>query len=314
VREPTAGNGAGTIIPRESDYGAPVCSHFGDNFYAQQEERACAAYGGCSLCDPSKIRYIDELDLQDNVEKRLAVSAAEQAAGMLRPEVEKRGDGIVCITLFVPADPQTAEAAALEMTRHMGIRDPEVISRRMMHPAEGSVFEIKGVLDMAIDPGQLPQLTREALLAESEIEAWVRPRRLHVVAATVGEDEHSVGLHEILDIKHGGIEKYGFYCHALGTSVSSERLLDAAVETGACAVLISTIVTHADVHRQHMLRLHELAQRRGLRDRLLLVAGGTQISDDIARECHMDAGFGRGTSGREVASFLVRRLREMQAP
>jgi D-ornithine 4,5-aminomutase subunit beta len=33
----------------------------------------------------------------------------------------------------------------------------------------------------------------------------------------------------------------------------------------------------------------------------------------MARECHMDAGFGRGTTGREVASFLVRALRETQA-
>ena len=61
-----------------------------------------------------------------------------------------------------------------------------------------------------------------------------------------------------------------------------------------------------------MLRLHELAEARGLRDRLLLVAGGTQVTDDMARECHMNAGFGRGATGREVASFLVRALRETQ--
>ncbi len=30
---------------------------------------------------------------------------------------------------------------------------------------------------------------------------------------TVGEDEHSVGLREIIDIKHGGIEKYGIQVH-----------------------------------------------------------------------------------------------------
>jgi D-ornithine 4,5-aminomutase subunit beta len=29
----------------------------------------------------------------------------------------------------------------------------------------------------------------------------------------------------------------------------------------------------------------------------------------MARECGMDAGFGRGTTGRDVASFLVRTLR-----
>jgi D-ornithine 4,5-aminomutase subunit beta len=313
MRDPAAGNGAGTVIPREPDYGAPVCSHFGDNVYTRDEGRACADYGACTLCDPSKIRYIDELDPQDNVNQRLATPLTEEAAGSLRPEVEKYGDGVVCVTLCVPAEPHTAEAAALEMAHHMGLSRPEVISRRVMHPAEGSVFEIKGVLDMAIDSAKLPQLEREELLSDEEIEAWVRSRGLHVVAATAGEDEHSVGLHEILDIKHGGIEKYGFNCHALGTSTSSERLLDVAMDTGACAVLISTIVTHSDIHKQHMRRLHELAEARGLRDRLILVAGGTQISDEIARACHLDAGFGRGTTGREVASFLVRALREKQA-
>jgi D-ornithine 4,5-aminomutase subunit beta len=62
-----------------------------------------------------------------------------------------------------------------------------------------------------------------------------------------------------------------------------------------------------------MRRLDALARERGLRDRLLLVAGGPQVTDELARECGLDAGFGRGTSGREVASYLVRRLREQEA-
>ena len=101
---------------------------------------------------------------------------------------------------------------------------------------------------------------REEPLSDAEIEAWVRPRGFTSSPRRSGEDEHSVGLHEILDIKHGGIEKYGFHCHNLGTSVPIERILDAAQQTGARAVLISTIVTHAHVHEQHMRRLHALAE------------------------------------------------------
>ena len=37
----------------------------------------------------------------------------------------------------------------------------------------------------------------------------------------------------------------------------------------------------------------------------LLIAGGTQVTDESARACGMDAGFGRGTKGRDVASFIV---------
>jgi D-ornithine 4,5-aminomutase subunit beta len=312
VRDPSGGDGAGTVIRRAPDYGAPVCSHFGNNIYASGDGKPCDGYGGCTLCDASKIQYIDELDAADNVEKRLQAPLAERAAGLLRPEVEKCGDGVVCVTLFVPASPQVAEMAALEMAKHMGLKDPEVISRRLMHPAEGSLFEIKGVLDAAVRIADLRIPARGQPLPDAEIEAWVRARDVHVVAATVGEDEHSVGLHEILDIKHGGIEKYGFRCHELGTSVSIERLLDAAERTGARAVLISTIVTHAHVHQQNMRRLHMLARRRGLRERLVLVAGGTQVTDELARECGMDAGFGRGATGRDVASFLVRTLRRRE--
>jgi len=290
-----------------------VCSHFGDNIYAQGNGRPCDDYGGCSLCDHAKIQYIDELDAEDNVAKRLQIPLAERAQGLLRPEVEKHGDSIVSVTLFVPDSPHSAEQAALEMARHMGLKNPEVISRRVMHPAEGSLFEIKGILDVAINKAYLPQLDKVELVSEAAIETWVRPRDIHIVAATVGEDEHSVGLHEILDIKHGGIEKYGFHCHDLGTSVAIEQVVDRAVELNADAVLISTIVTHADVHKQHMHRLDERVRARGLRGQLVLIAGGTRVTDQLARECGMDAGFGHGTSGHEVASFLMRTLRDRES-
>jgi len=313
TREANGGDGAETVIPRASDYGAPVCSHFGNNVYAERDGKPCDDYGGCTLCDPSKIQYIDEVDAEDTVHTRLEAPLADRSAGLLRPEVEKHGDGIVCVTLFLPAAPDIAEAAALETARRMGLQNPEVISCRLMHPAEGSVFEVKGVLDVALRVDELMLPAYEKALPDAEIEAWVRPREIHVVAATVGEDEHSVGLHEILDIKHGGIEKYGFRCHDLGTSVPLERLLDFVEETGASAVLISTIITHGDVHKRNMQRLHELACARGLRDRLVLIVGGTQVTDELARECGMDAGFGRGTTGRDVGSFLVRRLHSIQA-
>ncbi|MGR9101286.1 MAG: D-ornithine 4,5-aminomutase subunit OraE, partial [Gammaproteobacteria bacterium] len=308
-REIEGGDRAGTVVPRDAGYGAPVCSHFGDNVYARGDGKPCAEYGGCTLCDPDKIRYIDELDDEDNVDRRLEIPLAEREKGLLRPEVEKHGDGVVCVALFVPDSPRVAEQAALEMARHMGLSGPEVISRRVMHPAEGSLFEIKGIFEGAIDKNRLSMQSRIEPLPDDEIEEWVRPRGIHVIAATVGEDEHSVGLHEILDIKHGGIEKYGFHCHNLGTSVTLERVVEAAERTGAGAILISTIVSHADIHKHHMRRLNELVESKGLRNNMLLIAGGGHVTDALARECGMDAGFGHGATGRDVASFLVRTWR-----
>ena len=42
----------------------------------------------------------------------------------------------------------------------------------------------------------------------------------------------------------------------------------------------------------------------------MLVVGGTQVTNEIAVEAGMDAGFGRGTHGIDVASYLVKRRRE----
>jgi D-ornithine 4,5-aminomutase subunit beta len=119
-----------------------------------------------------------------------------------------------------------------------------------------------------------------------------------------------VGLREILDIKHGGIEKYGVKYHYLGTSVPVGKLVDAAVETGAHAILMSTIISHNDVHRTMMRRLADLCTERGIRDRVILVAGGTQVSPDMAAEVGLDATFGRGTRGIDVVDALVKGLRE----
>ena len=99
------------------------------------------------------------------METRLTKPLADLTAGILSPEVEKHADGVVCVTIFVPDSPEIAEAAAIEMAKHMGLTNPEVISRRVMHPAEGSVFEIKGVLEVKINKHELSLTVPERPLA-----------------------------------------------------------------------------------------------------------------------------------------------------
>lgn len=99
-----------------------------------------------------------------------------------------------------------------------------------------------------------------------------------VVCGTVGEDEHSVGLREIINIKHGGIEKWGVKVHYLGTSVPVEKLVDAAVELNANAILASTIISHDNVHYKNMKRINELAVEKGIRDRVIIAAGAPRSS------------------------------------
>lgn len=310
ARKMNGGVGAGTIVVRDADYMAPVCDHFGyNNLPADSLAKPCDLIDGCTLCNPEKIQWIDELDPEDNVNQRLALHEEERRQGLLRPEVQWQGDGLISMTMFLPAAERVAEFAAKDIAERLGLEDVEVIHKQVMHPAEGSLIEIKGKVPFGIDPGKLVIPPLVELLSEEAIRKYVSENKLKIVAATVGEDEHSVGLKEILDIKHGGIERFGIECHYLGTSVPVEKLADAAVEIGADGILASTIISHSDIHRANMRRLHQYCQEKGIRQDLIVVCGGTQITNEIAKEEGMDAGFGRGTKGIHVASFLVEQHR-----
>ncbi|MCX6372317.1 MAG: cobalamin-dependent protein, partial [Actinobacteria bacterium] len=257
-----------------------------------------------------KVPFIDELDPEDNVNARLAQTAELREKGLIKPEVQWAADGWLVVTMFLPAAPRVAEFAALELGKAMNLECCEVINKQVMHPAEGTLVELKGRLDVVVDPATLTIPPEPVVMSDAEIKAFVIEKKVKCVAATVGEDEHSVGMREIIDIKHGGLEKWGFACEYLGTSVPVEKVLDAAIEHAAQIVLISTIITHGDMHRDNMEKLADLAVEKGVRDKLLLISGGTQVTDELARSWGMDAGFGRGAKGIGVASFVVTTMRE----
>ena len=312
ARDGAGGVGADTLVPRDPDYMAPVCDHFGNNALPDGLNKPCDLIGGCTLCDPSKIVFIDELDPDDNCHKRLETTRPYRTGGKIKPEVEWAGDGIVLVQLFVPENEDIAPVYAVEMAKKMGLGDPEVINIQVMHPSEGCFVEVKGRVDFEIDRSSLKIPEKEVMLPEDELRRVVKEVGLKVVAGTVGEDEHSVGLREILDIKHGGIEKYGVKYHYLGTSVPVDKLVDAAIETGAHAILISTIISHNDVHRAQMRKLAELCIEKGIRDKVILIAGGTQVNREMAKETGLDATFGRGTKGLHVVNAMVKALRSMR--
>ena len=314
-RKITGGIGAGTVYKRDADYLAPVTAHFGYNNVAQYDKKLisnpAALIGGSTFEDRSKIQYIDELDAEDNVEQRLAENEKYRATTLIKPEAEWLADGTVVVDFTLPAAIREAEAAAREIGRKMNLSDVEVIHREILHDAEATRIQIKGRGEFAVDLSALKIPPAPEVLSDEEIRAFVREHPLKVVAATVGEDEHSVGLREIIDIKHGGIEKYGVACEYLGTSVPVEKLVDAAIELDADAILMSTIISHNDIHYKNMKKLSDYAVEKGIRDRVIIIAGGTQVTPELATEQGVDAGFGRGAKGEHVATFLVKRKREL---
>lgn len=307
------GIGVGTVIKREDDYFAPVSVHYGVNHIPPQFERPEDAIGGDTFQKPEKIIFIDELDEEDNVNRRLeSLRKYYDHPNIVRPEVEWMADGIVVVTIFLPCDVRRGEFAALEIGKRMGLKDCSVIHKQVMHPSEGCLLELRGVFDQDIDLDELDIPEEIPLLSPKEIRDFVHGRPVTVVAATVGDDEHSVGLKEILDIKHGGIEGFGIKYHYLGTSVPVDKLVDAAIETNSDAILQSTIISHDDIHIKNMRKLHDVCVERGVRDRLILIDGGTQVTNEMAVEAGCDAGFGRGSHGIDVASFIVKELMRRQ--
>jgi D-ornithine 4,5-aminomutase subunit beta len=311
ARQKNGGIGAGSVVSRDPEYFAPVSEHFGYNNIPEGLSSPDEPIGGCTLKDRSKIKYIDELDESDNVNLRISQQLLDKEKGLISPEVEWWGDGWVQLDMTIPDDPDHSEAAALEIAKRMGFTDASVISKTVLHPVEGTYLELKARVPFKIERDSLRLPEKPDLLSEEEITSFVKDHPMGVVAGTVGNDEHSVGIREILDIKHGGIEKFGFKYTYLGTSVSPEKFIDAAVETGAEAILVSTIITHNEVHVSNMKKIAQLAVEKGVRDKVIIISGGTQITNDLAVACGMDAGFGRGTKGIHVASFLVKKKRAL---
>ena len=315
ARQIDGGVGANSTYQRDEDYFAPVTAHFGYNNVAQYDESAVndpsLLIGGCTFEKPEKIIFIDELDENDNVNLRLKETEYLRKTSEIKPEVEWMGDGTVLLTMFLPASRRVAEFAALEIAKKMNLEEPEVISVEVMQPAEGTRVELKGRVGFTIDVNTLVIPDEPEVMSDDEIREFIKEHPMKIVGATVGEDEHSVGLREIIDIKHGGIEKYGVMVEYLGTSVPVEKLVDAAIEMNADAILASTIISHDDIHYKNMKRIHELAVEKGIRDKVIIIAGGTQVTPENAVKQGVDAGFGRGSKGVHVATFLVNKKKEM---
>ena len=312
ARKIDGGIGYGFVYERDEDYMAPVTAHFGYNNveqYGGDPEDPAALIGGCTFEDRSKIVYIDELDDTDNVNVRMAETVRYRDTEVVIPEMEWQGDGIVMLTMMIPTNKRTAEVVAVEVAKKMGLVEPSVISREVLQEAEGTRIELKGKVAFDIDVSKLVIPPEPTYLTEDEIREDIEKYPLKLVCGTVGQDEHSVGLREISDIKHGGIEKYGIEVHYLGTSVPVEKLVDAAVELKAEVILASTIISHDNIHYKNMKRIHELAVEKGIRDKVIIAAGGTQVIPEEGLKTGIDAAFGRNSHGIDVASFLVEERR-----
>lgn len=234
---------------------------------------------------------------------------------IIRPYGDTTGDGMVQLsfTLPIPCD-KRAEGAAVQLATKMGV-DPATVVHAKQMGENFTFFVVYGRVHHLVDLSQVVVVERDyPLLGAKEINGTIRSRlrrKLSVVGACIGTDAHTVGIDAILNVKgiagEKGLEYYReFKVVNLGAQVSVPDLVERARAEKADAVLVSQVVTQREAHL-HNTRQMSAAFREAFpaEKRPLLVVGGPRFDELATAELGVDRIFGRGTTPREVASYLV---------
>lgn len=239
------------------------------------------------------------------------------AANFIQAYGDSLADGAVQLSFTLPlATGALAKAAAENLAESMGLEQVEVVHMASLG-ADFSFFIVYGHCRHQVDLSSLRvvELDREEMDFYA-INDFIRDnfgRKLNVVAACTGTDAHTVGIDAIMNMKgykgEYGLERYPWLnAYNLGSQVDNTLLVAEARRLKADAILVSQVVTQRDVHIPNLTQLAELLEAEGQRDSVVLVAGGPRISHQLALELGYDAGFGVGTTPRQVASFIAREM------
>lgn len=110
-----------------------------------------------------------------------------------------------------------------------------------------------------------------------------------VVLGVIGSDVHAVG-NKILEMS---LKEAGFKVVNLGVMVSQEEFINAAIETGADAILVSSLYGHGEMDCRG---LREKCREAGIGDIILYVGGnlvvGKRSFSDVEK-IFKDMGFDR---------------------
>jgi len=239
--------------------------------------------------------------------------------GIVRPYGDTTGDGRVQLSFTLPvpfgneSERALAEGAALQLAAKMGLDPAMVVHAKGMGP-DFTFFIVYGRVSHLVDLSAVTVAEREfPVLPAAEVNLRIRSalgRKLVVVGACIGTDAHTVGIDAILNVKgHAGEKGLEYYREIrvvnMGSQVGVADLVVRAAAEHADAILVSQVVTQRDAH---LSNTREMAAAFGAgfnSRRPLLVVGGPRFDPTMAHDLGVDKIFGRGTTPREVASYLV---------
>ncbi len=232
----------------------------------------------------------------------------------LRPYGDTLNDAKVQLSFTLPVpDDEKGEEAAKQLAKKMGISDPSVAHHHALDK-EFSFYVVYGAVAHTVNYNEITVAKVESTTMSMEgVSDYIKEnigRKVVVIGASTGTDAHTVGIDAIMNMKgfagHYGLERYEMIeAHNLGSQVLNRDFVKKAIELRADVLLVSQTVTQKDVHIANLTELVELLEAEGLRDKVVLVCGGSRITHELAKELGFDAGFGSQKYADDVASFAV---------
>ena len=154
------------------------------------------------------------------------------------------------------------------------------------------------------------------LLANSfgaEMEFQMRATKLKVVLGVIGADCHAVGNKIIMSV----LAPLGIEVVNLGVMVSQDEFIDAAIETGAEAILVSSIYGHGEIDCQGF---RGRCIERGIGEILLYIGGNLVVGkrefstvEALFKDMGFDRVFRPSVNLVEVANLLKSDIRKSPA-
>jgi beta-lysine 5,6-aminomutase beta subunit len=232
----------------------------------------------------------------------------------VKPYGDSMNDGKVQVSFTLPiANDPKAEEAAKQLAKKMGLEEPNVAYSKSLDK-EFTFFVVYGNLIHTVDVTNIKvHVVENEVMDMHQTNDFIKEnigRKIVIIGASTGTDAHTVGIDAIMNMKgyagHYGLERYEMIeAYNLGSQVANEDFIAKAKELKADVLLVSQTVTQKNVHIQNLTELVELLEAEGLRDKVILIAGGPRISHELAKELGYDAGFGPGKYADDVASFAV---------
>ena len=250
-------------------------------------------------------------------EKEKMVATSKVDLTQVKPYGDSLNDGMMetAFTLPVPFSEEANEAARI-LAKKMGLTEPNVVYSKDMGSGY-TFFVVYGKCTHTVDFTSI-KVTKVEVDVMSREECgtyWEKNigRPVVIVGASTGTDAHTVGIDAIMNMKgfhgHFGLERYkGIEAINMGSQVPNEQLIEKAVSVKADAILVSQTVTQKDVHITNLTNLIELLEAEGLREKMIVIAGGPRISHELAQELGYDAGFGPNSYAEDTASFVLTEL------